>query len=81
MVVVYEYGKDPMVHLTNKLVMKKPEVLSILKAYVTRWRIEELFRVQKQEFRLEEIRVRSLKKVESNAFFRIRNGNLHDPQN
>ncbi|HLR71590.1 MAG TPA: hypothetical protein VK085_09185 [Pseudogracilibacillus sp.] len=47
MVVVYGYGKEPMVLLTNKRVSKKAEVLSILKAYITRWRIEEMFRVQK----------------------------------
>jgi len=28
----------------------------VLKAYITRWRIEEMFRVQKQEFDLENIR-------------------------
>jgi len=60
MVVVYGYGKEPMVLITNKRVGKKAEVLSILKAYITRWRIEEMFRVQKQEFQLEDIRVRSL---------------------
>src|SRR5690625_1264164 len=54
MVVVYGYGKDPMVLLTNKRARKKDEVLSILKAYITRWRIEEMFRVQKQEFQLED---------------------------
>src|SRR5690625_295536 len=63
MVVVYGYGKDPMVLLTNKRARKKGEVLSILKAYITRWRIEEMFRVQKQEFQLESIRVRSLKRL------------------
>lgn len=63
MVVVYGYGKDPMVLLTNKRAKKKDEVLSILKAYITRWRIEEMFRVQKQEFGLESIRVRSLKRL------------------
>lgn len=63
MVVVYGYGKDPMVLLTNKQAKKKDEVLSILKAYITRWRIEEMFRVQKQEFGLEGIRVRSLKRL------------------
>jgi len=63
MVVVYGYGKDPMVLLTNKLVKKKVEVLSILKAYITRWRIEEMFRVQKSEFQLENVRVRTLKSL------------------
>lgn len=63
MIVVYGYGKDPMVLLTNKQVKKKDEVLSILKAYITRWRIEEMFRVQKSEFGLEGMRVRSLIKM------------------
>ncbi|MFD1362814.1 transposase [Lentibacillus salinarum] len=63
MVVVYGYGKEPMVLLTNKQVRKKAEVLSILKAYITRWRIEEMFRVQKQEFQLEDIRVRTLTRL------------------
>lgn len=63
MVVVYGYGKDPMVLLTNKLVEKKTEVLSILKAYISRWRIEEMFRVQKTEFQLENVRVRTLKSL------------------
>jgi len=63
MVVVYGYGKDPMVLLTNKPVKKKKEVLSILKAYITRWRIEEMFRVQKTEFQLENVRVRTLRSL------------------
>lgn len=63
MVVVYGYGKDPMVLLTSKQVKKKNDVLSILKAYILRWRIEEMFRVQKQEFRLESICVRTLNRL------------------
>ncbi|WP_449355223.1 hypothetical protein ACUL41_03585 [Virgibacillus natechei] len=63
MVVVYGYGKEPMVLLTNKRVQKKAEVLSILKAYIIRWRIEEMFRVQKQEFDLENVWVRTLRSL------------------
>jgi hypothetical protein len=63
MVVVYGYGKEPMVLLTNKRIQKKKEVLSILKAYILRWRIEEMFRVQKQEFDLENVRVRTLPRL------------------
>lgn len=63
MVVVYGYGQEPMVLLTNKFVHRKDDVLSILKAYITRWRIEEMFRVQKQEFQLEKIQVRSLTRL------------------
>jgi len=63
MVVVYGYGKDPMVLLTNKQVKRKNDVLSILKAYILRWRIEEMFRVQKLEFQLEAICVRTLTRL------------------
>lgn len=60
MVVVYGYGKNPMKLLTNKSIQSKQDVLRIVKAYITRWRIEELFRVQKQEFQLERVRTLSL---------------------
>lgn len=63
MIVVYGYGKDPMVLLTSKHVKQKDDVLSILKAYILRWRIEEMFRVQKQEFQLESICVRTLNRL------------------
>src|SRR5690625_65428 len=69
MVVVYGYGKDPMMLLTNKQVKQKKEVLSILKAYIMRWRIEEMFRVKKSEFGLESIRVRTLKRMNRFLFF------------
>ena len=60
MIVVYGYGKKPMKLLTNLKVKGKSDVLRILKGYITRWRIEELFRVQKQEFGLEKIRTLSI---------------------
>src|SRR5690625_4573255 len=69
MVVVYGYGKEPMVLLTNKRIRKKDEVLSVLKAYITRWRIEEMFRVQKQELDLENIRVRTLPRLQRMFLF------------
>jgi len=60
MVVVYGYGKKPMKLLTNKVITSKADVLRIVKSYITRWRIEELFRVQKQEYNLEKVRTLSL---------------------
>src|SRR5699024_8366386 len=63
MVVVYGYGKDPMVLLTSKQAKRKDDVLSILKGYILRWRIEEMFRVQKQEFKLESVCVRTLNRL------------------
>lgn len=65
MVIVYGYGKEPMVLLTNKRIQNKNGVLSVLKAYILRWRIEEMFRVQKLEFALENIRVRNLQSLKN----------------
>ncbi|MDN6421793.1 MAG: transposase [Tetragenococcus koreensis] len=56
MVVVYGYGQKPMKLLTNHPIKNKEDVLAIVKAYITRWRIEENFRVQKQEYHLEKVR-------------------------
>jgi len=56
MVVIYGYGQKPMKLLTNQSIKSKEDVLSIVKGYITRWRIEELFRVQKQEYHLEQVR-------------------------
>lgn len=64
MIVVYGYGKKPMKLLTNLEVKGKSDVLRILKGYITRWRIEELFRVQKQEFGLEKIRTMSMNSLQ-----------------
>lgn len=60
MVVVYGYGEKPMKLLTNHSIKGKDDVLRILKSYITRWRIEELFRVQKEEFQLEKARTMTL---------------------
>jgi hypothetical protein len=54
LVVVRGFGKDPMLLLTN--VNKKPK--EILEIYLTRWKCEESFRFLKQEYHLEDIRVR-----------------------
>lgn len=64
MIVVYGYGKKPMKLLTNLEVKGKSDVLRILKGYITRWRIEELFRVQKQEFGLEKIQTMSMNSLQ-----------------
>lgn len=60
MVVLYGYGEKPMKLLTNHSIKGKDDVLRILKSYITRWRIEELFRVQKEEFQLEKTRTMTL---------------------
>lgn len=63
MVIIYGYGKKPMKLLTNKEMKSKDDVLRIVKSYISRWRIEELFRVQKQEYRLEKVRTLSLNSI------------------
>lgn len=55
LVVVRGFGKEPMLLLTN--VDKEPR--EILEIYLTRWKCEESFRFLKQEYHLEDIRVRS----------------------
>ena len=55
LVVVRGFGKEPMLLLTN--VDKGPR--EILEIYLTRWKCEESFRFLKQEYHLEDIRVRS----------------------
>lgn len=55
LVVVRGFGKEPMLLLTN--VNKEPK--EILEIYLTRWKCEESFRFLKQEYHLEDIRVRS----------------------
>jgi len=55
LVVIRGFGKEPMLLLTN--VDKQPK--EILEIYLTRWKCEESFRFLKQEYHLEDIRVRS----------------------
>ncbi|MFZ2603141.1 MAG: transposase [Candidatus Omnitrophota bacterium] len=55
LVVIRGFGKEPMLLLTN--VDKGPR--EILEIYLTRWKCEESFRFLKQEYHLEDIRVRS----------------------
>lgn len=55
LVVVKGFGKDPMLLLTNVEKTAK----EILEIYLTRWKCEESFRFLKQEYHLEDVRVRS----------------------
>lgn len=63
---VFVYGLSetrPMILLTNKDIKNKDDVLNIVRAYMSRWRIEEYFRFKKQEYGLEGFRVRKLKRI------------------
>ncbi len=61
---VYGFGKDPMLLLTNlEMTEKKKLCLIAAKIYLMRWRIEEYFKFKKQQFELEDLRVRSLQSI------------------
>ena len=55
MIVVRGYGKDDMLLATNT--DKNPT--AVLEIYLTRWKCEESFRFLKNEYNLEDVRVRS----------------------
>jgi len=64
LIVVYGFGKIPMMLLTNlKSPEKKKISLIVTKVYLMRWRIEEYFKFKKQQFDFEDIRVWSLKSI------------------
>jgi len=63
LVVVYGFGKEPMLLLTNLTQDDKRLANTIVKVYLMRWRIEEYFRFKKQQYALEDFRVRSLNAI------------------
>ncbi|HBG91227.1 MAG TPA: transposase [Lactobacillus acetotolerans] len=64
LIVVYGFGKIPMMLLTNLNSPEKKKIsLIVTKVYLMRWRIEEYFKFKKQQFDFENIRVWSLKSI------------------
>lgn len=49
--------------LTDLKVKNKEDVIKISRTYMLRWRIEEYFRVKKQNYDFENFRIRSLKGI------------------
>lgn len=63
---MFVYGlseERPLILLTNKSIHSKEDVIKVVRLYFTRWRIEEYFRAKKQEYDLENMRVRKLKSM------------------
>ena len=56
-------GKEPMLLLTNLETGDKRLALTITKAYLMRWRIEEYYKFKKQGFGFEKFLVRTLKSI------------------
>lgn len=73
LVVVYGFGKNPMLLLTNmeiqKTQHKKKICIIVTKIYLMRWRIEEYFRFKNQQFNFEDLRVMSLNSIRNLNFF------------
>lgn len=63
---VFVYGlkeDEPMMLITNKEVKNAHDARAIVRAYLNRWKIEEVHRAEKQEYHYEDMRVRSLKSL------------------
>jgi len=63
LIAVYGFGKEPMLLMTNLQRDDKRLANTIVKVYLMRWRIEEYFRFKKQQYALEDFRVRSLNAI------------------
>ena len=64
LVIVYGLLEEhPMILLTNRDIHSKEDVIKIVRLYFSRWRIEEYFRIKKQEYDFENMRVRTLKSI------------------
>lgn len=52
--VVYGFGEEPMLLLSNLKMQEKKKLCHIIaKVYLLRWRIEEYFKFKKQQFELD----------------------------
>ncbi len=70
LVVVYGFGKEPMLLLTNlEITEKKKLCMIVTKVYLMRWRIEEYFKFKKQQFGLEDLRVMTLQSIRNLNLF------------
>ncbi|MCI9080615.1 MAG: transposase, partial [Lachnospiraceae bacterium] len=73
LVVVYGFGKNPMMLLTNLAVQeakdKKKLCLIVTKVYLMGWRTEKYFKFKKQQFKLEDLRVMSLNSIRNLDLF------------
>lgn len=56
-------ASEPMTLLTNRPIVSKEDVISVVLNYASRWKIEEQFRFKKNGFNFEDFRVRSLNRI------------------
>ena len=63
-IIVYGLSEEePMMLLTNILENGKESIEKIVRLYMYRWRVEEYFRVKKQEYDFENMRVRTIQSM------------------
>lgn len=78
---VFCYGlseERPLILLTNRKIHSKDDVIKVVRLYFSRWRIEEYFRTKKQEYKFENIRLRTLKGINNlNLFLTIHLGHIN----
>lgn len=78
---VFCYGlseERPLILLTNRKIHSKDDVIKVVRLYFSRWRIEEYFRAKKQEYKFENIRLRTLKGINNlNLFLTIHLGRMN----
>ena len=78
---VFCYGlseERPLILLTNRKIHSKDDVIKVVRLYFSRWRIEEYFRAKKQEYKFENIRLRTLKGINNlNLFLTINLGHIN----
>ena len=63
LVICNGFGKDPLMLITNLKSDDNRLAVAIVKVYLMRWRIEEFYAFKKQQFGLEDLRVRSLNSI------------------
>lgn len=78
LVIVYGLSEEhPMKLLTNISFKETEDVIKVVRLYLSRWRIEEYFREKKQEYDLENMRVRTLESMNNlNMMLTIHLGHL-----
>ena len=78
---VFCYGlseERPLILLTNRKIHSKDDVIKVVRLYFSRWRIEEYFRAKKQEYKFENIRLRTLKGINNlNLLLTIHLGHIN----
>lgn len=65
LIVVYGFGEEPMLLLSN-LESKDERIAEVItKVYLMRWKIEEYFKFKKQQFKFEDFRIRKINAIKN----------------